>query len=359
MTISSVALTQEGTALAATGTDGEQVKRIYTAHYRVITDNSTTSTKSIEKHFKTTTTLPWFGRSWKWTGENGAANDNDTEAICKKIEVSHQPGSSGIFKVEATFEPRDSDKQKEKPDDGDGDDTTDPLEWRQEMSISYSQITVPVMWAIFHGFTTGDRADVLIEGRRALQRGLTYIPQNSALVPYDPLPEMEIDLKVIRMVRNIPKFQSWDYDPWISSVNTDPVHIIKQHLGMWVSIEPYQGRIKGVSGSTAIENGKPFVRREVEIWVNPNGWRGRLADIGHAVQPEAEDTGFVSPGDLINKPAQAEQVTVRDVNEYPMTAPIKLDGFGRALRTADPHVSVWTNWQYYDERQWTGTVDLW
>jgi len=360
VSITSVSLTQEGTSLAATGNDGELIKRVYTAHYRVITDNATTSSKSIEKHFKDTPTLPWFGRTWKWTGANGAANDRDPESICKKIEVSHQPGSEGIFKVEATYEPVSGKTPKENPDNGDGDDTDDPLEWREQMTISYTQITEAVNWAIFHGFTTGQFANELFAGTNGLKRGLSYIPQNSALVPYDPLPEKEIDLKIIRMVKNIPFFDSNLYDPWISSVNTDPVHFLKRHLGMIVSVEPFQGRLKNINASSDFQNGKPFVRREIEIWVNPNGWRGRLPDIGHAAKPrDANDTGFVSPGDLINKPAQSEVVTIRDVNEYPMTAPLKLDGFGRVLLTTNPHRAVWTNWQYYDERQWTGTVDKW
>lgn len=358
MTIQSVALTQEGTSLASTGSDDTTVKRVYTAHYRVITDNATTSSKAIEKHFRATPSLAWFGRTWKWTG-TGTANDNDPDSICKKLEVSHQPGSAGIFRVEATYEPRDSDKPKENPNNDDGTDTSDPLEWREQMSINYTQITEPVMWAIFHGFTTGPKGDILIPGTNALQRGLTYVPQNAALVPYDPLPEKEIDIKVIRMTSSVPLFDSNTYDAWISTVNDDPVFFIKRHLGMIVSIEPYKGRLKSVNATSDFQNGKAFVRREIEIWVNPNGWRGRLANLGHAVKPKPEDDGFVSPGDLVNKPAQAEQITAVDVNGLPMTAPLPLDSFGQLLRSKDKNKEVWTNWQYYDERRWTGTVDKW
>lgn len=359
MTISSVDLKQEGTSLSGSGDDLDGLKRSYTANYRVVTDDPTTSPKAIEAHFKATATLPWYGRSWRWTGTN--SNDSDSTAICKKLEISHRPKSAGVFDVEAMFEPKDgSEKNKEQPNNSDGSNSDDPLEWREQISIGYTQITEPVMLAIFDGFTTGAGGDTRTNGTNALQRGLTYIPQNSALIPYDPLPEREIDLKVIRMTSNIPFFNSNLYDGWISTVNNDPVNINKPNLGVFVSIDPFKGRLKAVNASSDFQNGQAFVRREVEIWVHPKGWRGRLADMGHAARAtQAADTGFVSPGDLINKPGRAEQITIKDKDDFPMTAPVPLDGFGRPLRTDQPSRNVWTNWIYYDERQWTGTVDKW
>lgn len=352
MTITSVDLTQEGARLSGDGDGSKAPKRKYVAHYRVITDDPTTSPKAIETHFKTTTTLPWYGRPWKWTG--ATSTDRDPDSICKGIEVAHIPQSAGIFKVEASYEPVDGDdKDKEKPDNNNGDSTKDPLLWRDQLSISYTQITLPVMHAVFRGFTTGDLADEKFKGTNLLQVGKTYIPQNSALIPYVPLPEMEIDLKVIRITRNVASFDSNRYDPWISTVNTDPVNIIRRHLGMAVSIDPFCGRLKQISAQSDFQNGVAFVRREVEIWVNPRGWRGKLADMGRAGRPkQAGQTGFVSPGDLINKPLRTEQGAFKDQEDYPLGVDIPLDGFGAPKRSDNPATNIWTNWSYYDERAW-------
>jgi hypothetical protein len=356
MTILSVDLTQQGASLSGDG-DGTRQKRSYSANYIVKTDDPTTSTKAIEKHFKNSPPLPWYGRSWKWTGTAG--NDSDPDSICKKFTVSHEPQSAGIFKVVAEFEPIDGDdKDKEKPSNSDsGDNSRDPLEWREQMSISYTQVTEPVMLAVFRGFTTGANGDQVIPGIAALQIGGTYIPQNSALVPYDPLPEREIDIKVIRLTKNVPEWDGNAADAWQRTVNTDLVTINKPQLKMIVRIRPLQGRLKQISATSDFQNGVAFVRREVEIWVHPNGWRGRLADMGHhALALNENEEGFVSPGDLINNPGRLEQITLKDKDDYPSTAPVPLDGFGKPLRTKDATKNVWGNWSYYREVPWAPIV---
>lgn len=355
MTILSVDLTQQGTTLSGDG-DGDRQKRSYSANYIVKTDSATTSSKAIETHFKRTPSLPWYGRSWKWVGENG--NDSDPDSICKKLSVSHKPQSEGIFEVTAQYEPKDGDqKDKEKPNNDDGGNSRDPLEWRESMSISYTQVTVPVMLATFRGFTTGANGDAPFAGINALQIGGTYVPQNSALVPYDPLPEKEIDLTVIRLTKNVAPFNGNAFDPWISTVNSEPFQILKPNLGMFINVGALKGRLKQVSASSDFQNGQAFVRREIEIWVHPLGWRGRLADMGHASRAlnEAEQ-GFVSPGDIINNPGLVEQITLKDSDDYPMTAPVLLDGRGKPLRSSDATNNVWTNWSYYEEKSWAPMV---
>lgn len=356
MTILSVGLTQQGTSLSGNGDETRQ-QRTYSANYIVKTDDPTTSTKAIEKHFKQTPSLAWYGRPWKWTGTNG--NDSDPESICKKLSISHKPQSEGVFEVTADYEPKDGDeKDKEKPSNSaDGDKTRDPLEWRESMSISYTQVTEPVMWAIFRGFTTGANGDMVAPGIAALQIGGTYIPQNSALVPYDPLPEREINITVIRLTKNVAPFNGNQFDNWIGTVNTDNIQILKPFLGMFINVPAFKGRLKQVSAQSDFQNGVPFVRREMEIWVHPKGWRGRLADMGHsALATQAADAGFVSPGDLINTPGRVEQITLKDKDDYPATAPVPLDGFGRPLRSDKATQNVWTNWSYYEEKPWAQIV---
>lgn len=360
MTISSVELKQEGTSLSGSGDDQDGLKRNYTANYRVVTDDPTTSPKAIEAHFKATTSLPWYGRSWKW---NGATNDSDSEAICKKLEISHRPKSGGVFDVEATFEPKDgSEPNKEKPSNSpDGELTDDPLGWREQLTITYTQITEPVMWARFMGFTTGVNGNDPYRGLNAMQIGALMCPQGSNLVPFNPLPEKEIDLKVIRMTKNVPNFDSNAADRWVSSVNTDLVDFSRPNLGIALKVFPLTGRLKQIGATSEFQNGRAFVRREIEIWVHPRGWRGRLADMGLLTKPlDPADAGFVSPGDILNrKPNRVEQTVPKDADDYPIGEPILLDGFGRPLRSNNPHRTIWSNWQYYDEKQWAGNVDKW
>lgn len=354
MTITSVALTQEGARLSGDGDGSILPKRKYVAHYRVKTDDPTTSPKAIENHFKTEVSLPWYGRPWKWTG--AAGNDRDAESICKGLEIAHIPQSEGMFKVEASYEPVDGEGKEEKPDNN-GKDSKDPTEWRNAISISYTQITVPVQWAVFQGFTTGIRGDDPFKGTNLLQVGQTYTPQTSALVPFSPLPEMEIDIKVIRITRNIVLFQSNRYDPWLGTVNTDPVTIIRGDLNIIVSIDPLCGRLKSINAQTEFANGISYVRREIEIWVNPRGWRGRLADMGMVGLPKAEtDDGFVSPGELEHRPLRIEQGVLKDGDDFPAGVPIPLDGFGQPKRSKSKSSGIWSNWSYYEERAWAPVV---
>jgi hypothetical protein len=355
MTITSVDLTQEGARLSGDGDGSIAPKRKYTAHYRVITDDPTTSPRAIESHFKSDVNLPWYGRSFRWTG--ATSNDRDPDSVCKGIEISHIPQSAGIFKVEASYEPVDGDgDDKEKPSN-DGSNSKDPLEWRDSISVSYTQITVPVMHAVFQGFTRGDDGNEPFRGTSLLQVGRTYVPQASNLVPFVPLPEMEVDIKVIRITRNIPIFISNQYDKWLGTVNTDPVTIARDELNIIVSIEPLQGRLKQISAQTEFANGVSYVRREVEIWVNPRGWRGRLADMGMGCGPRLPgESGYVSPGELDAIPANrdlVEQGVFKDDDDYPIGQPVPLNGFGKPLRgELKRQGEVWLNWSYYPEVAW-------
>lgn len=354
MSITSVDLTQEGTSLSGQGTKDGFINRNYTSHYRVKTTDPTTAVTDIERHFRITTSLPWYGRIWRWS--SSAGNATDPYSICKKLDISHIPQSEGIFKVEANFEPIDTEDQKEKPDNDKGDKDPDPTKWREQVSVSYTQITVPVMFATFCGFTSGKFGNDPYVGTNALRVGRTYIPCNSALIPYDPLPECEVDIKVIRFTKNVPEFDSNRYDPWIGTVNADEVRIDKPQLKFKVKFSPLLGRIKQIGATSDFQNGVTFFRRELEIWVNPNGWRGRLADLGFAGRAQPGDVGFVSPGDLEHNPGRVEQVLFKDKDQFPMTSPVPLDGFGRPLRTDKTDEQVWTNWSYYLEQPWQPVV---
>jgi hypothetical protein len=47
---------------------------------------------------------------------------------------------------------------------------------------------------------------------------------------------------------------------------------------------------------------------------------------------------------------------MKDKDQYPMTSPVALNGFGVPLRTDKNDRQVWGNWQYYDEREWQPVV---
>lgn len=348
-------LTQEGSSLSGSGKEGAFVNRSYNSQYRVLTQDATVSAKLIEDHFRRTTSLPWYGRAWKWA--QGTNTDKDIESICVSIDVKHEPQSTGKFMVECKFEPKNDKTEKEKPDNSDdGDDTNDPLAWRDQVNITYVQQSFPATKGIFRGFTQGSpflgQNDKPFAGTNKLRLGLTYVPCGSNLVPYDPLPEIEEQIKVIRFVRNIPEWDSAWSDPWIGIVNADAVTIIKKPIGFKVVIPALKGRIVSINGSSEFENGKSFWRREIEVHVHPRGWRGRYPDMGLVALPKDTDDGWVSPGDLINKPRQTEQISMKDDEGTPTPSPLLLDGFGRPLRVQDIDRTVWTNWQFYEELLW-------
>jgi hypothetical protein len=342
MAITDVTLTQEGTGLSGSGISIEKARRSYTAHYRVTTDNPTTSPKAVEAYFRATKTLPYYGRKWSWSGENGAANDKDVDAVCNKLDVSYQPKSGGLFTVEAGFEPESSDSRQQQGKDGMSDD---PADWMETINIGYTQISVPVEKSVFEGFNPPNIVNPkLIVGQE-------FPPCSSAMVPYDPPPEKQIHIKVVRLGKWVSDLN--DIDPWQGVINDRDFTIDKMQSYNFKQVVPkWHGLIKHIGGHHEWINDDDWYRREIELWINPLGWVEEYLDKGlhrraMAGDPKRNGTNEtlsltdINPGDPIS-----EQLT--DNKGYTLTSPVLLDGNGQPLQ--DLKNPVWLKWRHLPQK---------
>lgn len=339
MAIISAELSQEGTGLSGSGVSAANARRTYNANYVVETDDASTSPKAVELYFKTTSSLPWYGRTWKWSGTTA---DKDTTAICNKFEVNYRPKSAGVFDVKVSFEPQDSESQRQQPNE-DGDLSDDPEEWQETISISYTQLVVPAEKSIFRGFNPQAIVNPW------LAAGDVRAPCDSALVPFDPPPEKIVPITVIR-------FGKWvagiDQErPYQGTINNDRYTIDKQRKYLFVEIvQPFCGLIKNVGGHVEFINGDFWWKREVELWINPLTWIDEYVDKGFHTRimpgdPKAGGGTYSSTDIELFEPTALKML---DVNGKSITAPTLLNGNGQPLK--DPKNPVFLKWQNYDDK---------
>jgi hypothetical protein len=339
MAITSADLSQEGTGLSGSGLSAANARRTYHANYVVVTDDPTTSPKAVEAHFKATTSLPWYGRTWKWSG---TAADRDTTAICNKFEVTYRPRSAGVFDVRVQFEPQDKENQQQKPDTN-GDLTDDPLLWIEEIVVNYTQLVIPSEKAIFRGFDPPNIVNPF------LADGDKLPPCNSALVTFDPAPERIVPIKVVRFVRWVPSLIA--AEEYQGTINNDEYTINKLIPYNFRQVVPkYHGLIKNVGGHVEYINRRFLWKREIELWINPLSWIDQYLDEGDMTRRKPGDPkpggGTWSLTDFaVGEPFVAR---MRDHRGQVITKPTNLNGNGLPLE--DPKKPVYLKWQNYDDK---------
>jgi hypothetical protein len=337
--IESVTLTQAGADLSGEGNDPQDVQRSYTDHYVVKTDAATTSPREVEDHFKRTTTLPYYGRSWKWQHANGGSTGKDAESICSKFEVEYRTRSSGVFDVTAGFTPKDSGSKQQQPDLK-GEQTDDPNRWLEVIEVGGTQISIPAEAAIFRGFRPAVQ-------NNKLEVGKEYPPCNSAMVPFDPPPEKLQDIEVIRLQKYVRSVDG--FGEWRGKINNDFFTIDKfANYAFKRVFAPYAVWMKEAGGVSERINGLPWFLRTIELWVKSDTWFTEYVDRGvhrRVAIGDPDGNGGVLSGSssrITNQVRPLSEV-LKDEEGYPMTTPVLLNGNGQPLK--DLTRPIWMKWQ--------------
>lgn len=343
MAVTETKLHWSGATGKATGLT--RVTESYQSQYLVKVSDPLDPPTFVLAHFRQTASLPWLGRRFNF------GNGSSAGAICRSIEPKYIPKSEGWYEVTATFESLELKESEDEQEDGeteDGERTDDPLKFKDEIEVGFTQISIPAEFGTFRGLVNAEG------GGGVLRPGRFQAVTNSAGVPFDPFPEYEVDIKIIRITKHVKQYSTALFDNFQGVVNTDHVVINKPKYRFVENIPRLQGRLK-LSNVFQIINKKKIWRQTVEIYVNPLGWRRQLVDRGNEelLRPgdRDENGNILSAGDFpASRPFELRKFKDRD--DYPTVAPILLNGSGRARQPGLP--AVFLEWSFYDEKPLAG-----
>lgn len=349
MAVTEVRLIENGLSGVAQGKTRLDVRNSYSATYFVKCSDPLDGAKVIINYFRLTSGVPFIGDSYNF------GNDRDASSVCRKITPSRIDKSGGMWNVRVEFEPLEGEDQEDNTD-AEGNQQSDPLLWHDEINISYTQLSIPVELATFRG---SNRNGVNGAAVRFIDIGKTTIPMNSALVPFEPGIEMEIDIKVVRITKNVAEYDGNQANEFIGCVNSDQVVINKQAYGYKDSWGPLTAKIKNIDGTFQIANKIPYWKQTVEVHITPIGWRRLLVDRGlerrlaegDIIEYDANGTAIqVSPSDQVA--SFPHRIAIKGPDGYPITSPCLLDGDGQPLDLRKP--PVYLEYQTYFERAFAG-----
>ena len=301
----------------------------YKVMYRAHCDSSSDTPPIIFKFLEQNKgTYPWYGSPLT------LGNGSDKSVVVKNIDVDTVDNSDRDFDITYSYEPASAESDLQPQQGTDGTLTTDPLLWLDEIDISFTQTLEVVESAVFHGFSDKNGAAIR---HPIMDVGNVMPPMNSAAVPYDPPIEKEVDIRVIRISKNVLQYDGLFFDQYQGAVNSDFVTIDKPGYDYRDVIRPLCGKIKAIGGAYQFVNGSQYWKQTIEIHVHPNGWRRKLLDIGnvHIYTLNGIDTSY---GDFDGNPKQNA-----DEDGYPQMSPLPLDGTGRKLGAGK--LNVYGEWQ--------------
>lgn len=349
MTITSTKLLKTGGDATASGNDPSGVNTTYNVLYQAKSNDPLDGPKVVRDHFKNTVGLPWIGDPYQF------GNDQDAESICQKISPSRVTGSD-IFNVQVTYEPPSGGGGREPEKVSIELETKPPLLWHDNIEITSTQISVPIRKAILRGYSRAISSP-------GVPVGYEGPVVNSAMDPFDPEPEGEIDIDVLRISRNVYPWSDGAVQLYRGTVNIADVLIEKPDYGFTFLIPKQQGKIHQLSGTFEVdlEYKVKYYKMVIEVHVNKLGWRLKMTDKGLRRRAYVGDTTELGVAitaaniDLFKPPLTA----IHDLAGDPITVPTLLDGRGAPLTITSPTLPtvpppVIMEWEYYKEIYWTG-----
>lgn len=312
------------------GTGNEAAPSVrYRAKFRARCDSPSDDPSIVYKHLEQNKgTLPWYGNKYQ------LGNGLDATALVNRLDIEVVDGSDRAFDIDVGYEPLNlsSDIQPIEP--------PDPLDWLDDIEVSFTQILVPVERGVFHGFSSTLKPEIV---NAKMAKGETLAITNSACVPYDPPIEEEEEIKVIRISKSVKVYDGSLFDDWQGAINKDQFVINKGFYGYRETFKPLTAKIRYIGGvfSRTGPNGVKYWRQTIEIHKKLTGWRRKLLDRGILVRREQGDPdgegSTVSASNLV--PAGKANFKVnKDAAGYPMTEPVLFDGNGQPQRVTYPPV---------------------
>lgn len=339
MAVTNSILLSVGISGAVKGKSPLTARRSFTAQWQITAAQGDT-TPTIIEYFRTSSSHPYLGDSYSF------GNSSDSSSKCVSISPRLIPNSGGIWIVAVEYEPPEGDDDSDERDDVKGNKVGDPLLWHDEISIDYTQITIPCEVAEFRGCNLGGRNGQPIPP--LLNIGRNILPCNSAFVPFDPGIDMEVDVKVVRITKNVKEYDGNQANGFIGCVNSDQVTINKRAYGYRDVWGPLTARIKNISGSFQIANKIPFWKQTTEVHITPIGWRRIICDRGKAMLLLP---GVTRPGGTTVSASDEDVNTVVEIHDamgQTLTEPVLFNGRGQPLNPFREE-PVYLDYQIYTE----------
>lgn len=273
-------------------------------------------------------------------------------SVAKRMRAVRVDGANDYYRIEIQYEPHDEEEQDQGHDD-DGNPTFDPNLFHDEVDVSYTQISEAVEKAVYLGGFKGVAAG-------KVQPGDVVVPMNSALQPFNPPLERELDIKVVRITKFRQDYDGAHFDQFQGRINKAPVTINKIQCRYRDKWGKHQARCKNIGGQFQITNGVKYWRVTFEIHVHPRSWDEEVPDRGLHARALLGDPngkgGTISNKDNVHHigvPALRRLVDPRGV---PISDPVLLDGDGQPLvrGEGDQLEPVYITYQKYPEIDFKG-----
>ena len=328
--------------IGQTGGDA-QVSKTYRAHYRAKAD-PLDSSPIIYQYLEANSGnggIPWFGSILT------LGNGSDSAVVCQDIDVDPIEGGPGLFDIIATFKPANSEGDIQQQPGSGGSLSANPLDWLDDIDVSFTQTSVAVERGIFHGFFDDEgnpaNAQLAIGSKLAIA--------NSAGVPYDPPIEDEKQIKIIRIARNVFEYDDFLLDDFNGAINSDEFIIEKPFYRFRSRVRPLTALCR-LGSVFNIQNGIKYYRQTLELWIDKENWRRKILDKGQQrmiKEGAPNGTGSSYSSADIPDEGNAPYVQLADPDGLPLSSPVGFGGGGFPKNNAlGP--SFYGHWGIKDER---------
>lgn len=333
--------------LGSTGSRSLDGKSQFEAIYRVRTNNAHDQADTVIEYFRALhdadSSSPYLGSTYAY------ANDVNDTVVCTRIAPRRPQGSRTTWEVTFTYESS-AEETNSLGLDENGNPTTDPLQVRPEITMTFNRQTRPVWKAIYRGGFVGVAAAKTRVGRE-------MTPTNSTLsCVLDPPLEKDWSRAGVRVTRYSDRFDGSRALLDIDTVNDKPFAV--RYLGFTMTVQKYWAKIDAIEPvierHTVERNGTKttldFWRISKSFEIDRDGWRQEVPDMGlHARADIGDPDG--RGGTIYDSDVVAGQPRVRrlvDNDELPINEKVLFDGDGQPIRPGAD--TVWITWQTYDEQ---------
>ena len=335
MAVTLVKPSSMGSSGNASGTSGQTVKASYRASYRVTCSSAADTIDEVLKHFRITASLPWPGRRFKF------GNGFNASVLCNDVQADQVEKGDGQFIATCKFESL----EPQEGSDGqtpDGQQTENPLQFHDEIEVSYQSISIPVEKATLFG------TDPLGINNPILQKGYQGPIINSAGKPYQTALEKEVRIKVLRITKYSAGYSDSIFEPYMDAINNDVFVINKPQYNFSMRVNIYRCKFGNIGSSFGLTNGIKFYRSTVELLITklPYGWLRLVPDMGRDRRqyPELDkdDFGNTISNDNVLVSRRQLSTSIKDENGFPVQDPVLLDGNGQPLEKGKkPVFFIW------------------
>lgn len=332
MSVTEVKFMDDGQTGKQTG-DASSVNRELTTTLKVSCSSKADLPDTVFEYLRTHTGVPYNGRLYNVNGRR------NTGMYCENMDIRRMPKSGGgsntngiDYMVVANFKQITGGTEfPVKKMDINGKPTGDPYLWRDEITTSDYTVQVPAESGTFRGYYPAN------VGGNKLALNVVGPVTNSAFQRFDPPPEREVSVDVLRITKTTSTVFPHLYMRYKGSLNNDNVTIIKGFYGLVYRFGPYQGQIKSIDNVFDIANGIPYWRQTLELHINPLGWLRFLLDQGDDELFGAEE---VMDGVSVSNSDVGARGYIKKRVLDPRGNPVRglLDGNGHLLQKGKPPV---------------------